>query len=293
VSFADDASTQALDARYVAARRVLLDALVALAPHGKAVIVAGAQAVYLRTGHSDIAIAPYTTDGDLALDPTLLGDDPALEASMRRAGFELLESDPKRTEPGVWLATAEIDGQKLIIPIDLIVPEAAAPPGGRRGARLPAHGNRAARRAVGLEAALVDHSTMTVSALDPNDMRSVDVEVAGFAALLVAKMHKIHDRAASGRADRLVDKDASDVFRIMQTTSAREAGVTMSQLSRHELAGPPTLVALTYMEELFGRRGGIGVAMAQRALRLAVPEAQVMTLCLAFTERLLASARSG
>ena len=33
---------QMLDPRYVAARRVLLDALVALAPHGKAIIVAGA-----------------------------------------------------------------------------------------------------------------------------------------------------------------------------------------------------------------------------------------------------------
>ena len=50
------------DPRYVAARKVLLDALFALAPHGKAVIVAGAQAIYLHTGASDIGIAPYTTD---------------------------------------------------------------------------------------------------------------------------------------------------------------------------------------------------------------------------------------
>jgi len=27
---------------------------------------------------NEIAVAPYTTDGDLALDPTLLGDDPEL-----------------------------------------------------------------------------------------------------------------------------------------------------------------------------------------------------------------------
>ncbi|HEY6316400.1 MAG TPA: hypothetical protein VI462_00765 [Acidimicrobiia bacterium] len=74
-----------LDPRYVAARRVLLDALVTLAPHGTAVIVVGAQAVYLRTGvgDADITIAPYTTDGDLALDPALLGDEPELEAAMR------------------------------------------------------------------------------------------------------------------------------------------------------------------------------------------------------------------
>ena len=149
------------DPRYVAARRVLLDALEALAPHGRAVIVAGAQAVYLRTGLSEIGIAPYTTDGDLALDPTLLRDEPQLEAAMRAARFR-----PDLREPGIWLASVTVDGEELIIPVDLIVPEGAASGAGRRGARLGSHGRRAARRAVGLEAALVDHSSMTVAALE-------------------------------------------------------------------------------------------------------------------------------
>jgi hypothetical protein len=71
-----------LDPRYVEARRVLLDALFALAPHGSAFIVAGAQAIYLRTGDAGFAIAPFTTDSDFAINPTLLGDDPQLEAAM-------------------------------------------------------------------------------------------------------------------------------------------------------------------------------------------------------------------
>jgi len=58
--------TADVDPRYVEARRVLLNALAALAPHGPAFVVAGAQAVYLRTGDADIAVAQYTTDGDLA-----------------------------------------------------------------------------------------------------------------------------------------------------------------------------------------------------------------------------------
>lgn len=282
-----------LDPRYVAARRVLLDALIALAPHGKACIVAGAQAVSLRTGLNDIAIAPYTTDGDLARGPTLLGDDPELEATMRNAGFELWEQEENRAQPGIWVTTEEVAGKQLIIPIDLIVPAGAATdPRGRRGARLGAHGNRAARRAVGLEAVLVDHDTMTVAALDPADRRTVDVQVAGLAALLVAKAHKIHDRVASGRADRLSDKDAADVVRIMQTTSARDAGATLAELRHHSLAGEPTEIALTYISDLFGRRAGEGVAMAQRALRLAIPEAQVSTLCVSFAQRLLAVART-
>ena len=274
-----------LDPLYVVARRVLLDALSALAPHGKAVIVVGAQAIYLRTGLNDLAIAPYTTDGDLALDPTLLGDEPELEASMRGAGFSLWEPDGDRTEPGIWVTHERIGEQDLTFPIDLIVPEAAAASGGRRGARLGVHGNRAARRAIGLEAALLDHDAITVSALEPNDDRRIEVEVAGLAALIVAKAHKIHDRVASGHADRLSDKDAADVFRIMQIARPDKVASTLRELLADPIAGTVTDHALTYVDELFGRRAGIGVVMAQRALRLAVDEAQVATLCVAFAEQ--------
>lgn len=200
--------TPDFDPQYVAARRVLLDALDALTPHRSAVIVAGAQAVYLHTGESDLGIAPYTTDGDLALDPTLLDDDPQLTAVMRNAGFTLLLPDPKadHVEPGIWTSTVTINGVEIVIPIDLIVPEALAGTG-RRGALLGPHGNQAARRSRGLEAALVDHSTMTIPALEPADTRTIDVEVAGPAALLVAKAHKIHDRLTSARPDPTRPRD--------------------------------------------------------------------------------------
>jgi hypothetical protein len=279
------------DPLYIAARSVLLDALFALAPHGKAIIIAGAQAVYLRTGLTDIAIAPYTTDGDLALDPTLLSDDPELEAAMERAGFHLLPHGTDSTQPGAWIATREVRGEGVIVPVDLIVPDAAATGGRHRGARLGPHGNRAARRSVGLEAVLVDHDTMTVAALDPRDGRSIDVEVAGVAALLVAKAHKIHDRSTGGRPDRLKDKDASDVVRMMQTSSPRETGPTLARLRTNPIAGEATSAALQYLNDLFGRRAGEGVRMAQRALRLAIPEDQLATLCVAYTERMLQAAK--
>jgi hypothetical protein len=38
----------------------------------------GAQAIYLRVGPGDFSVAPYTTDGDLAIDPRRLEDEPAL-----------------------------------------------------------------------------------------------------------------------------------------------------------------------------------------------------------------------
>jgi hypothetical protein len=234
---------------YIEARRVLLDALSALAPHSPALVVAGAQAVYLRTGDGDIAVAPYTTDGDLAVDPASLAPDPEIEAAMTAAGFTLLIKDG-HTEPGIWVAQADIGGEQVLIPVDLIVPEGFAPPGGRRGARLGAHGNRAARRAVGLEAALIDKGLMTVSALDPTDQRSLTVDVAGVAALIVAKAHKLHDRVDRGRSDRLDDKDAADVFRMMQVTSPSTVGATLAGLREHPIAGPPTAVAIRYLDEL-------------------------------------------
>ena len=54
------------DDPYVRARRVLLDALEALDEHRNAVILVGAQAIYLHVGEGDIAVAVYTTDGDIA-----------------------------------------------------------------------------------------------------------------------------------------------------------------------------------------------------------------------------------
>jgi len=273
-----------LDPVYVAARRVLLDALGLLAPHGKAVIVVGAQAVYLRTGAGDvgITIAPYTTDGDLVLDPTLLRTEPDLEALMIGAGFSA-------DHPGMWQRTEQVNDEDVIIPVDLIVPEGASTGQGRRRARIPPHGERTARRAVGLEAALVDHSPIPVGSLDPADNRIVTVEVAGVTALLVAKAHKIRERVDSGRSDRLSDKDAADVYRIMQTTRPADVATTIRNLIEDPLSSEVTSQSLDYMRDLFGRRAGEGVAMAQRALQLAVDPDQVATLCAVFTEQLLGS----
>ncbi len=279
-------SSGAWDPRYLAARCVLLDALEALAAHRGAIVLVGAQAIYLRAGSGEMGIAPYTTDGDLALDPTLLADEPQLATAMSGAGFELLEAQPERPEPGMWFARVTVGTEELIVPVDLIVPEGATDGSGRRGARLGSHGNRAARRATGLEAALVDHSPMTVRALDPEDGRSFDVEVAGPAALLVAKSHKIHDRLASSRPGRADDKDAADVYRLMQTTSPTDIGARLAELRHDPVAGQATKAGISHLSAQFGRRGGQGVAMAVRALRLAIPEAQVVALSTAYVEAL-------
>src|SRR5713226_9906620 len=77
----------AVDPEYILARRVLLDALVALGRHRDSVILVGAQAIYIHVGEADIAVAPYTTDGDLAIDPSRVAPEPLLGDALSAAGF--------------------------------------------------------------------------------------------------------------------------------------------------------------------------------------------------------------
>jgi hypothetical protein len=270
---------------YVAARRVLLDALEALRPHEAAVVLAGAQAVYLRTGPGSLPIAEFTTDGDLAIDPRRLSEAPPLGELMEAAGFELTELQGS-PEPGIWQKQVAVNGLEIAVPVDLIVPTQVAPQGGTRGARLPGHGKRAARKTRGLEAALVDNDMMSVAALDPEDLRSAQLRVAGVAALLVAKTHKIADRIGAGRSDRLEDKDASDIVRLMQTEAPAVVGSTLHGLLEDTIAGESTGFAVERFRALFGNRAGLGIEMAARALREAMPDERVRAICLAYTEAL-------
>jgi hypothetical protein len=183
----------------------MLDALEALVDQRDAVIVIGAQAVYLRTGSALIALAEATKDSDLAIDPRTLSDNPRIEAAMKAAGFM---PDPVHGQPGSWINPHGI-------PVDLMVPEELAGRGGptTRGARVPPHDKRAMRRARGLEAAVVDNTIETVRALGARDDRVFEVRVAGPAALLVAKTYKIVERIEKS-PQRLNDKDAHDMYRI-------------------------------------------------------------------------------
>jgi hypothetical protein len=71
---------------YVAAREVLLDALDALGEQREALILAGAQALYIHTGAADLAVAEFTTDGDLAVNPEQLKTQPRLSEAMASLG---------------------------------------------------------------------------------------------------------------------------------------------------------------------------------------------------------------
>lgn len=237
----------------VSARSALLDAAEALSEHRESLVLIGAQAVYLRTGGLRVALAEATKDSDVALDPRTVADEPLIDDAMTRAGF--YRSD----QPGSWL-------NREGIPVDLMVPEELAGGGGRgaRGARIPPHSKHAARRARGLEACLVDNEQMDVPALDPRDKRRARLRVAGPAALLVAKLHKIAERADAPH--RLNDKDAHDAYRLLQAFGTHELATVFSQLRTHELSAAATEDALGFLDELFAHSPeALGSAMAGRA----------------------------
>lgn len=240
----------------IQARSALLDALEALREHRDAIVLIGAQAIYLHTGRADIALAEATKDSDLALDTRHLGNYPRIEQAMSAAGFS---QDMAGGQPGAWLSPSGV-------PVDLMVPEALAgtPGSQRRGARIPPHSKTATRRAVGLEAAVVDHAPMEVAALAPGDDRRCMVEVAGPAALLVAKLHKLGERRATPR--RLEDKDAHDVYRLFVAISTDDLAAAMRRLIGDPLCGAVSEQAMACLREMFASGPeALGSVMAGRA----------------------------
>ena len=247
------------DLLYVRARTALLDAAEALSEQRDAVVLVGAQAVYIHTGDADfVATAPYTTDADFCIAPAHLTDTPLLGKLLTTCGFSPGE------HPGAWFSP---DG----IPVDLMVPEALAGPGSR-GARLKSHGKKVARRAKGLEGALVDRKRMKIVSLERNDDRSVVMSVAGPAALLVAKVHKITERTG----DRITDKDALDVLRLLQATEIATLAARLVDLADDMVSAEVTTEAVSQLEPLFGSPDAVGISMAVRAAR-AEAEADVIS----------------
>lgn len=200
---------------YRAARRVLLDALQALGSHLACVTIVGAQAIYLHVGDVDAGLssAPTTTDGDLVLDVDILTPTPELSQALIAAGFTSAD------QPGTWRSAEGISVDLMVCPHQSGRTSPSA-----RSAHLGAYGHpdrHTARIAAGLEPALVDHDVITLMALDPTDPRTVDVNVAGPSALIVAKLIKLEERIAaaeSGGRSRVRGKDATDIFRLLVGT---------------------------------------------------------------------------
>lgn len=241
------------------ARRGLLDALEALQDHLTAIILVGAQAIYLHTGEADVALAAYTTDGDLVIDPSLLSTDPLIEDALRSGGFTPQKSRDGQRLVGSWLTDFDVA-------VDLMVPAEVAGSGRKtsRGVEAPPHDRYAMRRTHGLEGALVDYSMKTITSLEPNDSRSFEVKVAGPAALLVAKLHKVGDRLKQSQ-DRRDDKDAHDVYRLLRRVETAALADACQGLLADPVSRAVTAEGLEKLRDFFGSSNAEGSFMAGRA----------------------------
>lgn len=242
-----------VDARLVETRTALLNAIEALAPFRSNLIVVGAQAVYMLTGDVPVGLAATTKDSDVVIDPAMLAAEPRLEVAMTKAGFHPnLES----SQPGSWINEAGV-------PVDLLVPEAVGG-GGSRGARIPPHDKRAARKVRGLEACLVDKAPRVLKSLEPADSRSFEIDVAGRAALTISKLHKIEDR--TNTPHRLNNKDAHDIYRLLRSAESAEISATWNSILDDPVAGETALEAVALLERLFAiGANAIGSQMADNA----------------------------
>jgi hypothetical protein len=121
-------------------------------------------------------------------------------------------------------------------------------------------------------------------------VRSAEVEVAGPAALLVAKLHKLGERQGNPR--RLLDKDAHDIYRLLVATETASLAATMTELQGTELAGYVTRQAMAYLEQLFAAGPDTaGATMAGRAEELVGSPATVSAAVATLAADLLAALR--
>ncbi|WP_312396883.1 GSU2403 family nucleotidyltransferase fold protein [Kocuria sp.] len=227
-----------LPPEYIAARSVLLDGLEALRDHLDHVILIGAQAVYLWAGEGDFSVSIMTTDADLALSAAELSPEPLIQDVLEKNGFITKAGG----NPGQWIGPTGIA-------LDLMVSEHQAGEG-RRSARIPPHGKETARRGRGLAPALVDFETITLGALEQDDGRTCQVNVAGPAALIVAKCIKLKERLEdkdTNKRDRAKPKDALDILRLLRAVDLDRIA---DGFSRHQMdlaAAQESNEALTFL----------------------------------------------
>jgi hypothetical protein len=119
---------------------------------------------------------------------------------------------------------------------------------------------------------MIDNNPMMITSHEESDGREIEVAVAGTAALLIAKAHKLFERIKAETvqqrpSDRVRPKDAGDVFRLaVQAETADVIGRRLRTLAQDDMAADAVVDGIGYLEELFARRRLRGVRLAVEAL---------------------------
>jgi hypothetical protein len=141
-------------------------------------------------------------------------------------------------------------------------------------------------RATELAAALVDNAPRRITALDPVGRRSFEFAVAGPAALLIAKLHKIGERV-DRTPNRLKNKDASDLFLLLRATRTEALADTLRRLRELPATGETTETAVRFLRELFSSAAGVGIGLLRAAVADIEDEEITAQSCVALTQDLL------
>ncbi len=179
---------------------------------------------------------------------------------------------------GVWIAQRRTSQQPNVeVAVDLLVPESVSPGKGRRAAKLPGHSANAARIVKGLEGAIVDAQVMRISSLEVAiDARTFNIRVAGPAALLVAKLHKIQDRQGTSRQS---DKDALDIFRLLRGISTKALSDRYKLILGDKRSRDVSEAALSLLGQQFTSESSVGVKMVLRAIGSLADPKEIAASC--------------
>jgi hypothetical protein len=93
---------------------------------------------------------------------------------------------------------------------------------------------------------------LTISSFEAEDLRSYKMKVAGPAALIIAKTAKIGDRLLESD-ERLVSKDAYDVYRLLLATHTDVLGQLFGKFLSNSLSRPEAQIGLNAFAELFAK----------------------------------------
>ncbi len=147
------------------------------------------------------------------------------------------------------------------------------------------HGRTAARKSDGVEGTVVDFDAFEITSLEEGDSRRVAVNVAGAAALLVAKTHKLGERLKT--PERLIAKDAGDVYRLFDATAVADMARTTKLLLSDDRSAETARRALDYVGELFATPRSPGIELGSQALAGVVDGTTVAAVMTGYTHEMI------
>ncbi|MBL9089484.1 MAG: hypothetical protein JNM10_20265, partial [Planctomycetia bacterium] len=255
-------------AERIESRRLLLDALAALAPIAPAVVLGGGQAVDLQVPASTLPVQLSTRDGDLTLDVRALTGPSPVGAMLAAAGLRITGGH------GHWARAASrlrlFLARRWPVRVDVMVP------GGDWPVAVAGPDPRASGDASDMPpmvVTLLDDAPRVVGALDPADPRRPTVRVAGLASLLLTKLHKFETRrlraeARGARAAPIHDKDVLDVVRIVLAAPPTLA-TDLARLRDDPRGAAVARTSLSVLRTCFGALDALGGRQAHAVLAAA------------------------